>query len=486
MRIIAGELRPTGGQVRTGGEVAYLPQTLPLAVDATVGDLLGVRATVAALRAIEAGGGDEREWARNLELIGDDWDVEARVEAVLAPLGLGTADLDRPVGRLSGGEAVLVAVAGLRLREAPVTLLDEPTNNLDAAARARLADLVDTWRGALIVVSHDTTLLDRMDETAELYDGRLSVFGGPFSAYRAHLEQEQNAARQAERTAEQALAVEKRQRVEVETKLARRASYARKDFENKRRPRLVMRQLATQAQVSAGRLRNEYDDKVDRARTALDAARDRVREGQRIRIDLPDPQLHRGRRLAELRGTNRTVVVQGPERVALVGPNGVGKTTLLERLVHGDDGRSGAGARLHTDRVGYLPQRLDGLDGDADAVENLRAAAPRSTPGQIRGQLARFLLRGAAVERPVSSLSGGERFRVALARLLLADPPPHLLVLDEPTNNLDLRSIDQLVDALACYRGALLVVSHDQGFLDRLELTATLTLDRSGRLDGVP
>jgi ATPase subunit of ABC transporter with duplicated ATPase domains len=169
--------------------------------------------------------------------------------------------------------------------------------------------------------------------------------------------------------------------------------------------------------------------------------------------------------------------------MALVGGNGVGKTTLIEALRAGR-GRDGvrAGGVLLTDRVGYLPQRLDGLDDAASVLDNVRATAPSVAPGEVRNRLARFLLRGATVERPVGSLSGGERFRVALARLLLADPPPQLLILDEPTNNLDLTSVDQLVDALRAYRGALLVVSHDDAFLDRLDLTVTLTLGRDGTL----
>ena len=482
LRLVAGLLAPTSGQVVTTGEVAYLPQTLTLEVGATVADLLGVSGTVAALRAIEAGD----VATAHFDVLGDDWDIETRVDEALRDIGLGASDLDRPVGAISGGEAVLVALAGVRLRRAPITLLDEPTNNLDRDARARLYAIVRSWPSTLVVVSHDTALLELMDDTAELHSGRLSVYGGAYSAWRDRLDVEQAAAVQVARTAKQAVKLEKRQRVETQTKLAHRARTAQTARENKTAAKIMMNQKASNAQVSAGKLRTQADDKVQVAQAALDVADARVRDDVHIKVDLPDPDVPNSRRIAELRGTAGVFVLQGPERVAIVGPNGVGKTTLLESLVAGRPAEPGrAGGVLHTDRVGYLPQRLDGLDDAATVLDSVLAAAPNVSRAEVRNRLARFLLRGATVERVVATLSGGERFRVALARLLLADPPPQLLVLDEPTNNLDLQSVDQLVDALHGYRGALLVVSHDDAFLARLDLTATLALDADGAIGPV-
>jgi ATPase subunit of ABC transporter with duplicated ATPase domains len=158
------------------------------------------------------------------------------------------------------------------------------------------------------------------------------------------------------------------------------------------------------------------------------------------------------------------LVVRGPERIAVVGPNGGGKTTLLEAIA-GRRAHPLTGVGAPAVPVAYLPQRLDVLDDAATVLDNVRAAAPTATPHDIRARLARFLVRGDQVDQPAGTLSGGERFRVSLACLLLAEPPPQLLLLDEPTNNLDLDSVEQLTAALAGYRGALIVASHDRPFL---------------------
>jgi len=483
LRLVAGLLTPASGRVETTGDVGYLPQHLTLRREATVAELLGVGPVVAALRAIESGDVDERHF----DAVGDDWAVESRAAEALEQIGLGGTSLDRRVAEVSGGEAMLLALTGLRMRRTPVTLLDEPTTNLDSPKRARLAGLVDQWPGTLVVVSHDLELLEHLDATAELHDGVLETYGGPYSAWREHREQVQAAAVQAARSAQQALRVEKRQRAEAETTLARRDRTARATQASGGIPKILAGNRASRAQASAGSLRSTLDRRVEAAQAAVDAADARVRDDEHLHLVLPDPDVPRGRRLAELGDGERTVVVQGPERVALVGPNGSGKSTLLAHLVHGTPPVAGRPhGRLLTDRVGYLPQRLDGLDDAAGALANVQRVAPGTPPGTIRNHLARLLLRGDAVDRPVRTLSGGERFRVALARLLLAEPPAQLLVLDEPTNNLDLASVEQLAEALDAYRGALLVVSHDTGFLRRIGVGGVLELDAGGRMRQAP
>ncbi|MER6614333.1 ABC-F family ATP-binding cassette domain-containing protein [Streptomyces xantholiticus] len=479
LKLIAGEAAPHDGAVRTMGEVGYLPQNVVLDTGLRVDEVLGIARARAALHAIE--GGDPSE--EHFTAVGDDWDVEERAQATLDQLGLGHIGLDRTIGEVSGGEGVLLRLAALLLARPEVLLLDEPTNNLDLFARRRLYDAVARWSGVLVVVSHDRGLLELVDRIAELRDGEVSWYGGNYSAYEQALAVEQEAAERMVRVAEADVQRQKRELADAQVKLTRRKRYGQKMYDSKREPRIVMNARKRAAQESAGKHRIMHTEKLAEAKERLDDAVEAVRDDDEIRIELPSTQVHPGRgvlRLRDLRLRYGAEVkgefeVRGPERIALVGRNGAGKTTLL-RTIAGEL-EPVAGEAVAEVPLRFLPQRLDLLDDELSVVENVARFAPDATNNRIRARLARFLFRGALADQPAGTLSGGERFRAALAALLLAEPAPKLLMLDEPTNNLDMASVRSLTAALESYEGALIVASHDPVFLESIGVTRRLLLD---------
>ncbi|MEV7072215.1 ABC-F family ATP-binding cassette domain-containing protein [Streptomyces sp. NPDC093990] len=479
LKLIAGELAPADGTVRVAGEVGYLPQNVTLDTALRVDEVLGVSAQRAALHAIEAGDVSEEHF----ETVGDDWDVEERALATLGELGLGHIGLDRRIGEVSGGESVLLRLAALLLRRPDVLLLDEPTNNLDLYARRRLYSAVASWPGVMVVVSHDRELLDLVDQIADLRAGEVTWYGGNFSAYEEALAVEQEAAERMVRVAESDFRRQKRELVDAQIKLAHRRRYAQKMYDTKREPRAVMKLKSRSAQVSAGKHRIMHEEKLAEARDRLDEAVEAVRDDDEIRVDLPYTAVPPGRTVltlmdlelaygARVRGG---LDLRGPERVALIGRNGAGKTTLLRTIAGELEAVSGE-ATAHVP-LRFLPQRLDVLDGELSVAENVARFAPGATNNRVRARLARFLFRGAQADQQASTLSGGERFRAALAALMLAEPAPQLLMLDEPTNNLDMASVRQLTSALESYEGALVVASHDLPFLESIGITRWLMLD---------
>ena len=534
MRLILGDLTPSSGSLAAPEHMAYLPQDMGLNRNQTLAELCGISEILRALQAVESG-----EYSPELyETIGDNWDVEERTLAALATYGFTPAaliDRDNPqavralfarsMRSFSGGEAVIAALASLMISDPEFILLDEPTNNLDSAAKAQLFTALEALPCPALIISHDRDLLERVNVIAELHADRqglahLRLFEGNYSTYRQALETEQQAAQRRVTEAKNRVRSAHREWVQAQEIISKNMAQVWKDDQ----PDTILDLAKDASRQAAAKLRGLRVGKQEQAREAYQNAQDEVRVQEKIYAELSQQPLPAGRKVLELhrvdshrvdfrvsretfaikqptkvdslhfspaeadsesnQGTPAErpehLILSGPEHLRITGANGSGKTTLLEAIAHAKDPEYRSPVQPAY-RVGYcldgayIPQRIT-LDPQLTLLQSVQRANPGVSEQHLRDQLARLLFRRESVHQRIGDLSGGERFRAAVAQVLLADPVPQLLMLDEPTNNLDISSVDWLVQALEAYTGALIVVSHDEDFCRRIRIDRTLAL----------
>jgi ATP-binding cassette subfamily F protein 3 len=366
----------------------------------------------------------------------------ARAEAVLLGLGFSREDLELPATTLSGGQRARLALARLLLEEPDLLLLDEPTNHLDIQAVEWLEEFLISYRSAYVIISHDRFLLDRtVGRIIAVDDGRATSYTGNYSAYIVQRD-------------ERRLLAEKRYREQQE--LIERTE----DF--------IRRNLAGQKtkQAKSRRKMLEKMERVERAPQDRRAANFRLNAAARTGREVLDVDtLAVGYPGVELVSKLDLTVERG-DRLGIIGGNGTGKTTLFKTLLDRVDPLAGEFTWGHNVQLGYYDQHLANLDPSNEVIEEMRLASPGSDDPSLRSYLARFLFTGDDVFKRVASLSGGERSRLSLAKLISGSA--NVLLLDEPTNHLDIPAREALESALDDFTGTLLIISHDRYFLDRI------------------
>ncbi|MFN7054526.1 ABC-F family ATP-binding cassette domain-containing protein [Hyphomonas sp.] len=480
LHLVSGALRPTAGTIRVEGRTAMLRQFAVEGPGDTLASLFGLEGALAQLERIVAGSADEAD------LNAADWTLEARLEAALARAGLSGIGPGTPLARLSGGQRTRAALAALVFDEPDFLLLDEPTNNLDREGRAAVSDLLSGWRGGALVVSHDRELLEGMDAILELTSLGASRHGGGWSAFEAIKARELAAAEAALDSAQRDVeAVHDKARLAAERKARRDGAGARKAAKGGA-PKILLGAQKRRAEASSGSLDRLAERQRHEAEAAAAEARSRVEVVQPFTVALAPAGLPAGRAVLMAEGlsvgypgappvvSGLTFEIRGPERVAITGPNGAGKSTLLRTVAGGLSPLAGS-VKVQV-AMAMLDQDVSLLAPSETILAAFRRLNPEAGEQDCRAALARFRFRAGAALQVASTLSGGERLRAGLAAVLGGARPPQLLFLDEPTNHLDIASMETVEAGLRGYNGALMVVSHDETFLERIGIIRRLSL----------
>ena len=461
-RVLAAEGQPAAGTVVTGGSVGYLPQDTrtgdleALAVDRIL-SARGLDSLLAGMREAELQMADANPARRDagvrryahleerLTVLGG-YAAESEAASLASSLGLPQKVLRQPLRTLSGGQRRRIELARILFSGSDSLLLDEPTNHLDSDSVSWLRDHLRTFRGGLVVISHNTELLEAVVNKVYHLDADRSVLDMYNLGWKAYLEQRETDARR-----------RRRERLNAERQASALHSQADK-----------MRAKATKAKA-AQNMQKRAEKLL--AGVSADRAPDKV---ARLRFPVP---AHCGRtplsaqRLSKSYGslevfTDVDVAVDRGARVVVLGLNGAGKTTLLRLLAGVEEADTGEVLPGHGLRLGYYAQEHETLDNERTVLENMRTAAPDLAESEHRSILGSFLFSGDDVSKPTGVLSGGEKTRLALALLVVSGA--NVLLLDEPTNNLDPASRAEILSALRRYQGAIVLVTHDEGAVDAL------------------
>ncbi|HEY0905444.1 MAG TPA: ABC-F family ATP-binding cassette domain-containing protein [Marmoricola sp.] len=469
-RILAGEGLPAAGTVTSSGSLGYLPQ------DPRTGDpevlardrilsARGLDTTVQKLRAAEKEMASEDPEVRDRGMrryeaadaalhAAGGYSAEAEAAQIAAGLGIEDRLLGQPLHTLSGGQRRRVELARIIFSGADILLLDEPTNHLDADSIVWLREFLRTFRGGLVVISHDVELLEACVNKVLHLDANRAEVDVYNMTWKNYLQQRENDEHR-----------RKRERANAERTAETLLTQANK-----------MRAKATKAKAAQSMIK-----RAEKMLGGLEAQRaaDRV-----ARIKFPEPapcgktpltaeELSRSYGSLEV-FTDVDLAVDKGSRVVILGLNGAGKTTLLRILAGVDKPDTGTVVPGHGLKIGYYAQEHETLDVSRTVLENMRTAAPQLTDSESRSVLGSFLFSGDDASKPAGVLSGGEKTRLALATLVVSSA--NVLLLDEPTNNLDPASREEVLAAIRSYRGAIVLVTHDEGAVHALEPDRVLIL----------
>lgn len=483
LHIIATELLPTSGQVMLPVESYLVPQIFGQFDHLTIAEALKVDRKLKGLQAILNGDGAEE----NFSLLQDDWTIQERCEQALSAWELHGIDLELKLSAMSGGQKAKVFLAGIAIHQPGLILMDEPSNHLDRSARNMLYKLIENSPATLLIVSHDRKLLNLLDKTYELSPEGIRTYGGNYDFYASQKQLEQQALvydlENRQKELRKAKEVE-RESVERQQKLDARG---KKKQDKSGVSRIMMNTLRNSAENSSAKTKAVHADKISGIAAELHHLRMTLSDKGELKIGFNSSSLHHGKVLFKVDGLNHgyegqmvwkeglDFQITSGERISIEGKNGSGKTTLLKIIL---------GLLLPiqgkvTQSIGsavYIDQEYSLIDNSLTVYDQARSFNSGLVEHEIKIRLDRFLFDKNTWDKSCSSLSGGEKMRLLLCCLIIRQTAPELIVLDEPTNNLDMQSIAVLTQAVTNYDGTLIVVSHDERFITEVGCDRIVTL----------
>jgi ATPase subunit of ABC transporter with duplicated ATPase domains len=485
LKLISGELKQTSGSIKINGTVTKFEQDLSYLSGKDVIEILGVKNLLIALEKITAGFGCDDDF----ELLGDNWNIEQKIDNVLLLFGLSHIQRERKFSSLSGGEAGRLMFASCLIKNSDFILFDEPTNHLDLESRETFYHIIKNYNKGLLVVSHDKQLLRQMDKIIELSDKGARTYGGNFDFYCEQKQIEKDSVDKKINKTEIELKKQIKLSASIIGSKEKKNKLAEQQRENSGIIKMVLNKRRNNSEKDLAGLISVHKQKVDNIAEKLNSLKSNSPQERLIKLDLENRGKLKGKCLINASGLNHTYnnvslwnsglsfEVKSSDRVLISGGNGSGKTTLVNLIVQKILPAEGS-IRINCPGIGLIDQKYDLLYPDMTVLENIQSfAAPDIPEHELRIRLARFLFFKDDAAKITRFLSGGEKCRLIMACLLAASNMPELIILDEPTNNLDLKSIAQMQSALNDYSGALIVISHNLDFLQNIGINKTINLD---------
>ncbi|MGN6402399.1 MAG: ribosomal protection-like ABC-F family protein [Flavisolibacter sp.] len=483
LKLIAKELKPSGGKLFVNAEPWFVPQIFGQYSHLTVAQALKVENKLNALQEILKGNVSEQ----NYSALGDDWTIEERCNEALKYWQLTNVELLQKMATLSGGQKTKVFLAGISIHQPELVLLDEPGNHLDVAGRQLLYSFIHSTQSTLLIVSHDRKLLNLFGKVAELSNHGLTIYGGNYDFYKGQKEI-QNALHQDLQSKEKALRKAKEKERETLERQQKLNSRGKAKQEKAGVARIMMNSLRNNAENSTSKLKDVHTEKIVGIREELQELRSALPGIDKMKFGFDNSYLHRGKILCKaedinynynhkpLWKDNLTFQITSEQRLVLKGLNGSGKTTLLKIILGKLEPQTGAVYRADN-KVVYIDQDYSLIDNHRsvyEQAEQFKVSALQEH--EIKTRLNRFLFTKNDWDKSCSALSGGEKMRLILCCLTIHNQSPDIIILDEPTNNLDIQNIEILTAAINEYQGTLIVVSHDETFLEQIKIEQTIQL----------